>query len=198
MPDSPDLSAFIASRICHDLISPIGAIGNGIDLLGMDARQPSPELQLLSDSVTQANARIRFFRIGFGAATQDQRIARGEVTSILGDLSRDLRVSYSWTSTGDLSRREVRLVFLLLLCVESALAYGGRVAVVQEGSGWTIRAEGARLKLVLPLWDGLSGGALPDSLTAAEVQFALVPQALAALGRRLVVDLSPTAIRISF
>ncbi len=58
-PQSPDLAALIGSRICHDLISPIGAIGNGLELLSM-AGAGGPEVALISDSVSNANARIRF------------------------------------------------------------------------------------------------------------------------------------------
>ncbi|HMS96693.1 MAG TPA: histidine phosphotransferase, partial [Tabrizicola sp.] len=65
MTDQPDLAALIASRICHDLISPLGAIGNGVELLAME--RAGPELDLLSESVAHANARIRLFRISFGA-----------------------------------------------------------------------------------------------------------------------------------
>ena len=122
MQDKPDLAALIASRICHDLISPIGAIGNGVELLAMEPGGVRPEMALISESVANANARIRFFRICFGQASSDQRIARSEVASILGDLSRGGRVGYAWTSPVDLSRREVRLAFLLLQCLESALA----------------------------------------------------------------------------
>jgi histidine phosphotransferase ChpT len=68
MSDQPDLAALIGSRICHDLISPIGAIGNGVELLLMEASGKGPELSLISESVAAANARIRFFRVAFGAA----------------------------------------------------------------------------------------------------------------------------------
>jgi histidine phosphotransferase ChpT len=62
-----EIAALIASRICHDLISPIGAIGNGMELMALSSgqEQSSPELDLISQSVENANARIRFFRIGF-------------------------------------------------------------------------------------------------------------------------------------
>ena len=63
-----NIAALIRSRICHDLISPIGAIGNGVELLTMSASAGgSPELDLIADSVHNANARIRFFRIAYGA-----------------------------------------------------------------------------------------------------------------------------------
>lgn len=74
-----DLSALIGSRICHDLISPLGAIGNGLELLQMSGASESPEMTLIADSVTSANARIRFFRIAYGDAVQNQMIKGAEL-----------------------------------------------------------------------------------------------------------------------
>jgi histidine phosphotransferase ChpT len=186
MYDTPDFSALIASRICHDLISPIGAIGNGVELLTMEQGATSrPEFALIAASVANANARIRLFRIAFGAATGDQRIARNEVLSILTDLGHAGRITYAWTSQGDLSRREVRLVFLLLLCLETVLPYGGRVEVTQADTSWTIRAEAQRTKLDPSLWAMLTD---PDAIApveAAQVQFVLVGRDIARLGRTL-------------
>ncbi|WP_309665776.1 histidine phosphotransferase family protein, partial [Tabrizicola sp.] len=129
MQDKPDLAALIGSRICHDLISPIGAIGNGVELMMMDNTGGSPELALIAESVANANARIRFFRVAFGIASGDQRIGKTEVTSILTDMTRGGRLIYAWNSAADLPRREVRLIFLLLQCLETAMAYGGRVQI---------------------------------------------------------------------
>jgi histidine phosphotransferase ChpT len=198
MQDKPDLAALIASRICHDLISPIGAIGNGVELLALDGAGPGPELALISESVAHANARIRFFRISFGAASSDQRIARTEVQSVLTDLSRGGRVAFDWRSGSDLPRPEVRLVFLLLQCVETALAYGGKVSVVQEASGWTILAEAARLKIDLALWEVLTEPHAPPEIGAGQVHFALVPPELARQGRRLVTEIGQTTIKLAF
>jgi histidine phosphotransferase ChpT len=197
MHHKPDLSALLASRICHDLISPIGAIGNGVELLTMESGDARPELTLIADSVANANARIRFFRISFGTARGDQRIARTEVLSVLTNLGRSGRVAYGWTSQSDLSRREVRLVFLLLQCLESALAYGGRVQVEQEGEGWTIRAEATRLKIDAALWEVLTTAGAPPEIEAGQVHFALVPEELARQGRRLLAEIGETEIRLT-
>ena len=197
MHDRPDLAALIASRICHDLISPIGAIGNGVELLGMDPRLQSPEMTLLSESVANATARIRFFRICFGAAGPDQRIARSEVISVLTDLSRGGRVSYAWTSPADLSRREVRLAFLLLQCVETALAYGGKVGVTLDETGWSILAEAPRLKIDPALWEVLTDARAPVDIAAGQVHFALVPEELARQGRKLVTEVGVASIRLT-
>ena len=61
-------ATLIGSRICHDLISPIGAINNGIELIEMGSTASTPEMTLISESVVNASARIRYFRIAFGAA----------------------------------------------------------------------------------------------------------------------------------
>ena len=126
MPDRPDLTALIGSRICHDLISPIGAIGNGVELLMMDGVTKGPEIALIAESVANANARIRFFRVAFGASSTDQRIGRPEVLAILSDLTRGGRLSIDWRGPADLPRREVKLAFLLIQCLESAMAFGGK------------------------------------------------------------------------
>ncbi|WP_225028061.1 histidine phosphotransferase family protein [Xinfangfangia pollutisoli] len=198
MQDKPDLAALIGSRICHDLISPIGAIGNGVELLMMERGAASPELALIAESVAHANARIRFFRVAFGAAGQDARIARGEVVSILTDMMRGGRLQVEWISPSELARSEVKLAFLLLQCLETALAYGGRIRIERGETGWLMQAEAARLKIDPALWEVLTERHPPAEIGAAQVHFALVPEALAQQGRRLVAELKESAIRLSF
>lgn len=198
MQDKPDLAALIGSRICHDLISPIGAIGNGVELLMMEHGAASPELALIAESVAHANARIRFFRVAFGAAGQDARIARGEVVSILTDMMRGGRLQVEWISPSELARSEVKLAFLLLQCLETALAYGGRIRIERGETGWLMQAEAARLKIDPALWEVLTERHPPAEIGAAQVHFALVPEALAQQGRRLVAELKESAIRLSF
>jgi len=72
------LNDLIGSRICHDLISPLGAIGNGVELLTMSGTSTAPEISLIAESVENANARIRFFRIAFGAASGLSQIGNAE------------------------------------------------------------------------------------------------------------------------
>ena len=198
MQDKPDLAALIGSRICHDLISPIGAIGNGVELMMMDGAAQTPELALIAESVASANARIRFFRVAFGAASGDQRIARGEVAGILADLTRGGRLTVEWLSPADLSRPEVKLVFLLLQCLESAMAYGGKVRIERGDGGWVMHAEAPRLKIDPALWEVLTERHAPPEIAAGQVHFALVPDTLKAQGRRLVAELRETEIRLSF
>jgi histidine phosphotransferase ChpT len=199
MSETPDVSALIASRICHDLISPIGAIGNGVELLTMEnVGATRPEIALIAASVANANARIRLFRIAFGAATGDQRIARNEVLSILTDLGQAGRITFAWTSPGDLPRREVRLVFLLLLCLETVLPYGGRVEVTQSETGWMIEATAQRTKIDRELWASLTDPAATVPTDASQVHFALVRGDLVRLGRNLQTDIGVTGLTLRF
>lgn len=195
--DNADLAALIGSRICHDLISPVGAINNGLELLGMSGVVDGPELELISDSVLNANARIRFFRVAFGAAGE-QQMGRAEIISILADMSKAGRMSYSWTPLEGCSREEVRMVFLALLCLESALPYGGQVTMLCSGQSWTITGEGTKLNLDESLWGHLDGSDDAAAITPALVQFAMLPVAAKQAGRRIQFDQTLEKITIQF
>jgi histidine phosphotransferase ChpT len=198
MIDRHDLTALIGSRICHDLISPIGAIGNGVELLMMASSAHGPEIALIAESVANATARIRLFRVAFGAANAGQRIGRAEVQEILTEITRGGRMQIGWTSGSDADRAAVKLAFLLLLCLETALPYGGRVRVVTEGRGWLIEAEAAKLKIDHDLWEVLSNPSANAQIGPAQVHFALVPEELAYQARNLVVKITDQTIRLEF
>ena len=198
MPDRPDLTALLGARICHDLISPIGAISNGVELLMMEGSAKSPELALISDSVTHANARIRFFRVAFGSSGGDQRLGRAEILAILTDLTRGGRLSIDWNSPPEVPRRDVKLAFLLIQCLESALAYGGMIALTQTDGRWLISGRAPKLKIDAALWEVLVNPAAVAEISPAQVQFLLVPEEFNRQHRRLTAHLSETEIRLSF
>lgn len=198
MSEKPDLAALIGSRICHDLISPIGAIGNGVELMLMEAVGKGPELSLISESVANANARIRYFRIAFGAAGSDARIGRPEVLSILSETTKGGRLQISWTSPADLARREVKIAFLLIQCLETAMPWGGQIAVVFEGPRCSVTGTATRLRVDPALWAVLSNPQASADITPALVHFALVPAEMQTQGRRMTVEIDATEIRMGF
>ena len=190
MHDKSDISALLGSLICHDLISPIGAIGNGVELLMMDGLARGPEMTLVAESVAHANARIRFFRVAFGQTSKDQRIGAAEVTGILADMERGTRVAVDWTSPADLSRRECKLAFQCILCLETALGQGGRIAVDRGDIRWTLTGSAPRLRIDPELWEALSNPAAAPEIGPGQVQFLLVPEEVARQHRRLTVEIS--------
>lgn len=194
----PDLATLVGSRICHDLISPIGAIGNGLELLSLTDGSSGAEMALITDSVENANARIRFYRIAYGAAGPEQNLSSGEVLSFMAVLARGGRFTYHWQVGEDRPRREVRCALLLLQCCEAALPLGGEITVGFAAGRWQMTAEGTRLRIDTPLWDSLATGRSTAAYSAAQVQFALLPGLLAQAARSLQIDLAETRIAISF
>lgn len=199
MPAQPDLSALLGSRLCHDLIGPIGAIGNGVELLllaGGSGR--GDEVALISESVTALNARIRFYRVAYGIARRDQSIARVEVSAILADLFPSGRITVTWASPAELPRTDMKAVFLLILCAEQALRSGGIITVLRDEVGWSMTLTSPRLRHDAHLWSLITGAQAPADLEPSQVQFPLAGQALALLSRPVDVEPGPEVLRISF
>lgn len=193
------LAALIGSRICHDLVSPVGAISNGVELIGMGGSEPNgPEMQLVADSVVHASARLRFFRIAFGAAGSGQMLGRTETELVLADIYTGTRLSVSWGVADDQPRQLTKISFLLLLCLETALPRGGEVHISQAAENWRIEARAERISLENDLWSLLDGRALPDTLRPAEVQFALAPRAAARIGRKITIKPGERNIALTF
>lgn len=199
MTDRPDLTALLGSRICHDLISPIGAIGNGVELLMMEGAGNSPELALISDSVAHANARVRFFRLAFGSpGSAEQQVSRNECAGVFSDLTRGSRLQVAWDSPAQIARRDAKLASLIYLCLESALPHGGEVLIERGESRWMLRGAGPRLKIDPELWEMLSNPVARPEILPGNVHFALLRDEVARQHRRLTVEIRETDIRVSF
>lgn len=188
-----EMNALLGSRICHDLISPIGAIGNGVELLQMSGVGNSAELSLISESVENANARIRLFRVAFGAAAPDQRIARREVEGILASMGASRGIDFHWPLESDILRDEARLIFLLLLCCESALPRGGGVTVETGHGPIAIACEAERLRVEEAAWRLLEEP-MAELPSAADIHFPLARHAAESIGRRIATKTGETRI----
>lgn len=199
MTNETELNALIGSRICHDLISPLGAIGNGVELLAMTGAEQTPEITLISESVENANARIRYFRIAFGAASASAMIGHAELRSILDDLFKTTnRIKVDWRVTNDIARAEAKLAFLVILCLESALPWGGRVMVTRTDDRWNLIGSAERLKIDEALWEVVANPQYDTTMSASDVQFALVQPAARTINRRVTTMLKEGAISVSF
>ena len=193
---SVNLASLIGSRICHDLISPIGAITNGLELLDLTGGAKGPEMELIADSVGNAGARIRFFRIAYGAAG-DQMMGHPEVASVLDDLTRGGRLTVKWSPLEALPRAQVRLAFLALQCLETAMPYGGKVQIAVRDGQWSVSGEAEKLNIDEGLWDFATRHDNIES-TRALVQFALLPAVAKDMERVLNMAHSATRITLRF
>ncbi|MBF9033781.1 histidine phosphotransferase [Rhodobacterales bacterium HKCCE2091] len=190
LPDG-DLTALVGSRLCHDLINPLGAIGNGVELLAMSGQSASPEMALIEEAVRDAQARIRFFRVAFGAAGAESRVSRRELLALLDGLyGNGGRLRVAWDPAGDLPRREAKLALLMLACAEHALPLGGEVEISEGEGGVTLGATAARVKADPDLWGLFEGRPPLRRVAPAEVQFPLLVQEAASAGRDVVIEIS--------
>lgn len=196
--NSVELSALIGSRICHDLISPIGAIGNGLELLQMGL-PPSPELCLIAESVENANARVRFFRVAFGKAGEGQSVTLQEINTVLRDISKGARITVEYQSDIAPDRPSLRAAFLAVMCLENAMPLGGEITIHHDGSNWSLTGRGRRIQLDEAIWPLLQATPVtPLEVSAGQVQFALLPGLLTQLGRTAEVTHDDTSATVRF
>ena len=193
-----NLPALIGSRICHDLINPLGAIGNGLELLTLSGVPEGPEFALVSESVTNATAKIKMMRIAFGDAAPDQMVAHTDMTATLAAIAAGGRLGYVWNVTHDATRLDVRVALLAAMCVETALPMGGDIVITEDNNTWSVFAQHDRLSLDPALWQPVSKGRSPDGVLPAQVHFALLPDMAAKAGRALVLTHGADWVKISF
>ncbi|WP_044006734.1 histidine phosphotransferase family protein [Jannaschia sp. CCS1] len=182
------LADLVASRLCHDLVNPLGAIGNGVELLEMTGKADGPEVDLIRDAVRAAEARIRLFRLAFGGASSGQVTSLREAKTVVEGYFHQSRVAVVWMANSDRSRQETKMALLMLLCAETALPMGGTVRIGPDPTGhWQLEATGPRLNMVDAVWDVLRTGTAPpdEPLRPADVQFPMLFQAAQSLGLTL-------------
>lgn len=191
-PSAPNFSALVSARLCHDLISPMGAIGNGLELLQMSEGAGQAELALISDSLKTALAKLRFYRIAFGPADAEARQSFEEAAQITDGMYCG-RFSIVWDAAGrDMPRSAAQLIYLAILCLEKSLPMGGSVRVAVTEARVTLASDGRRTAAPAELWAHVTHGAPLPELRSDVVQFALLRTAIETTGHRIEVRFSET------
>ncbi|HSV24576.1 MAG TPA: histidine phosphotransferase family protein [Xanthobacteraceae bacterium] len=132
-----DLAALLCSRVCHDLISPSGAIVNGLEVLeeSRDEETKSFALDLIKKSAKTASARLQFCRIAFGAAgSANAQVDLGDAQNVTRGFIEDEKVKLAWNlPSALLPKNRVKLLLNMILVAAQSIPRGGIVAV--EGDG---------------------------------------------------------------
>jgi histidine phosphotransferase ChpT len=196
MSDTPprDLVSLVGSRICHDLISPLGAIGNGLELLELSGVPDSPEMALIGESVSNANTRIKFFRVAYGAANPGAVVSAREINDVLTPTVDGRKVRINWTLEGDPLRTDVKLAFLMIQCLEAVMPWGGQIDVSKDGDRLRVAGTADQFKPEPTLWAFVTQGDTGEDLPPAKVEFALIGPELESQGRSVQVTMSDTEI----
>jgi len=162
-----DLASLLCSRLCHDLMSPVGALNNGLELLADETDPDMREkcLELLEDSARATANKLKFFRLAFGAGGGfgDEIDTEEARTSLEGLFGAEGKVELGWVVDDEkLPKGAIRLLLNLALLAGDALVRGGRLDVGAERSGGgielAVRAEGPRILLDPVLRETLETG----------------------------------------
>lgn len=150
-----DFAALLVSRVCHDLVSPVGAVVNGLEVLEdeTDAAMRADALRLVASSADQAAARLQFARVAFGAAgSAGAELDLTEVSRIVNGLMRGGKVELAWQAHPvNWPKDWAKLLMNAIIVAADCLPRGGTVRVetsTEPGSpSFRIRAHGTTVKL---------------------------------------------------
>jgi histidine phosphotransferase ChpT len=139
---SLDLAALLCSRVCHDLISPAGAIVNGLEVLdeSKDEETKTFAMDLIRKSARAASARLQFCRLAFGAAgSAGAQIDTGDAENVARGFIEDDKIKLTWTlPRALLPKNRVKLLLNMLIIGTQAIPRGGRLALEPVGAGDTV------------------------------------------------------------
>lgn len=179
---SLDLASLLCSRLCHDLLSPVGAMSNGLELL---AEEKDPEMrkrcmELLEQSARTSADKLKFFRLAFGAAGGFGESVPVEEPRALVDalVANNGRITVNWAlGAAMLPKNAVKVLLNLALIGIEALVRGGTLDIGAEqregASEIVVRAAGAKIA-----FDPLVGQALDGTLDAADLSSRTAPAAM--------------------
>ena len=148
-----DLAALLCSRVCHDLISPVGAIVNGLEVLEEDKDEETKTfaLDLIKKSAHQASAKLQFCRLAFGAAgSAGAQIDLGDAEKVARGLLGDDKTKLVWNLPRELlAKNRVKLLLNMLLIGVGAVPRGGTLTIdpADGGNGFRITAAGLNARL---------------------------------------------------
>jgi len=151
-----EFAALLVSRVCHDLVSPVGAVVNGLEVLEdeRDATMRADALKLVASSAEQAAARLQFCRIAFGAAgSAGAELDLTEVGRIVVGLVRGGKVSVDWRAASlNWPKDWAKLLMNATLVAADSLPRGGQVTVQTSmdpvAPSFTVRAVGQNARVL--------------------------------------------------
>ena len=144
--DRVDFASMLASRLCHDLLSPVGAFANGLELLA-DEKEPEMRarcIELLEQSARTSANKLKFFRLAFGSAGGfGELVPADEAKSAIQGIIGDRAIELNWMIGSDpLPKPAVKIILNLALLLVDALVRGGRLDI-----GCEKQAEGIEIAL---------------------------------------------------
>lgn len=187
-PERPDLAGLLCARMCHDLLSPIGALANGIELLAEETDEAMRQrcLALLEQSARASSDKLRFFRLAFGSAADGAAVPANETRSLIAALAGE-RIALNWgVGPETLPAPAAKALLNLALIGIESLVRGGTLDIGAEqhdgenggGCEIVVRAAGPRIAFDPALGEALDG-VLPDAELSSRTAVAAMLHQLA-------------------
>lgn len=175
--DGTELATYIAAKLCHDFISPSGAIVSGLDLLDDPSAQDMRDdaLALIAQSARKMVALVHFARVAFGAATTSERFTARELQVLVVGVTEGGRATLDWrVAEGEFTKPQARALINLAYLTVGALPMGGNAVIetrVENGAlHLSGQADGARARLKPEALTGLNGLRLSEGLAGQWIQ----------------------------
>jgi histidine phosphotransferase ChpT len=176
--DSLDLAALLSSRVCHDVISPVGAIVNGLEVLEeeKDQEMRGHALALIKSSAQEASSRLQFCRLAFGAAgSKGSSIDTGDAENVARQLLADERTRLHWNVPRVLlPKNKVKLLLNLCLIADASIPRGGDISISAKGDdddmSFHVQAKGVNARVTPGVASLLSGEPEDGSVDARAIQ----------------------------
>lgn len=173
-----ELAAFIAGKLCHDFISPAGAIMSGLDLLEDPTAQDMRDdaMSLIRQSARKMVAHVHFARVAFGAATTSEQFVSAELRGLVANLSEGGRATLDWriNDAETFTKPQARILINLAWMTLGALPTGGVATITARREDGRLllvgSAEGARARLKPEALTGLKGERLTEGLAGQWIQ----------------------------
>jgi len=172
------LSALLCARICHDLISPVGALGTAIEILDDPANVEMHDdaMALVRTSSRQASAKLKFLRLAFGAAgSAPGVIPTAEIKKLSNDMFADAKPDLIWNiDTDGIDKDRARILMNLIMLAVQAAPRGGKVTISGHGQGddanFVLVSEGPKVRLDAAVAKALAGKAPDDGFDGRSIQ----------------------------
>lgn len=199
-----DFAALLVSRVCHDLVSPVGAVVNGLEVLEdeRDATMRADALKLVASSAEQAAARLQFCRIAYGAAgSAGAELDLTEVGRIVTGLLSGTKVSVDWKA-GPLNwpKDWAKLLMNATLVAADSLPRGGQVTVETSADpatpGFKVRAQGQNARVMEEVGNAVRGEPT-QPLDGRSVQAYLTHKLARTAGANLLLSTGEGAVELS-
>jgi histidine phosphotransferase ChpT len=172
-----DLAALLCSRVCHDIISPVGAIINGLEVLDEDNSEDMRDFAfgLIRRSAGQASAKLQFARLAFGAAgSAGAEIDIGDAEKVATGYMQGEKADFAWEAPRVLMPKNlVKLLLNLILLANAAIPRGGTVKVSvpsADPARFVLRSVGPSARVPPAFEKMVPGDIVGESIDAQLVQ----------------------------